>query len=322
MRSTLGFGVNAQKYQKETAINQQGFDFSAGLRGIDDFAEKTRASADTVAALKANLESLNEIKLKSIEAEFNPFTQVSVKWQQGFASTIAGVITGSQSLSEGLNGMLKSIGDSLANLAAQWITNELFGSLFGMKGLGSSGQQAGGLFSSGGGSGIGSYVSLFSGLIGGFADGGEVQADPGINALRRLPGSIGKALTKEGSNSVLAALTPGERVLTISEARLYNALHPTGIANSTRMPQISNFATGGMANGVGQSSYRDMASNTVNVPVTVNGTDASNIDKVALSNAVRVAVISELATQTRPNGMLSTNGVRFICQFQTLLIFL
>lgn len=297
LASTLGFGVLSQKYQKESAINQQGFDYSAGLRSIDDFAEKTGASASTVAELKKNLEDLNKVKLASIEAQFNPFTQVLTEVQQGFQSTIAGVLTGSKSLSEGLNEMLGNIANSLANLAAQWITNELFGSLFGLGGKGMGGQQSGGLF--GGGGGIG---SIFSGIFG-FADGGEVATDGNSAGLRSFPNAIGHAMRKEGANSVLATLTPGERVLTVPEAKLYRAMHPQGIAATTRMPSISNFATGGDVGMV--SSFSNIGgTTTVNVPVTVEG-GSEKLDANAISNAVRKGVIAEINNQRRANGLLS-----------------
>lgn len=289
---TLGLDVISSKFQKQAAIEDQNASYKLELEGLEDFRLQMGKSVEDVASLRQGIEDLNNVKLKNIEAEFNPFTQVLGEVQQGFASTISGVITGSQSLSEGLNNMLGSIAQSLANLAAQWITNELIGSLFGMGTGGGFGTTSSG------------FASVFSGLIGGYASGGEVQSDPGVSALRSLPGSIGKALTKEGSNSVLAALTPGERVLTISEAKLYNALYPTGIANSTRMPQISNFATGGMV-GVSQGAYSNMGNTTVNVSVPIENSNADNIDATAIANAARKAVLSELATQTRPNGMLN-----------------
>lgn len=81
--------------------------------------------------------------------------------------------------------------------------------------------------------GAGKYMGLLGklgGLFGlGFADGGLVPKDSKFGEFRQGDDPIGAALRKEGSNSVIAALTPGERVLTLSESRYYETMFPQGI---------------------------------------------------------------------------------------------
>jgi archaellum component FlaC len=93
----------------------------------------------------------------------------------------------------------------------------------GGRGLGLS-NILGGLIGGGTGSMLGSIGGLF-----GFADGGIVPKDSRFNGMRSGNDPIAKALRKEGNNSVIAALTPGERVLTLSESRYYQAMFPRGI---------------------------------------------------------------------------------------------
>lgn len=81
--------------------------------------------------------------------------------------------------------------------------------------------------------GAGKYMGLLGklgGLFGmGFADGGMVPSDSKFSEFRQGNDPIGAALRKEGANSVIAALTPGERVLTVSESRYYETMFPQGI---------------------------------------------------------------------------------------------
>ncbi len=81
--------------------------------------------------------------------------------------------------------------------------------------------------------GAGKYMGLLGklgGLFGlGFADGGMVPSDSKFGEFRQGNDPIGAALRKEGHNSVIAALTPGERVLTVSESRYYETIFPQGI---------------------------------------------------------------------------------------------
>jgi hypothetical protein len=81
-------------------------------------------------------------------------------------------------------------------------------------------------------SGVTSLISGLGGLFGlSFADGGEVPTDSKFNQYRQGNDPIAQALKREGSDSIIAALTPGERVLTVSESRYYQAMFPKGIKN-------------------------------------------------------------------------------------------
>jgi hypothetical protein len=75
-------------------------------------------------------------------------------------------------------------------------------------------------------------LSQLGGLFGlSFADGGMVPRDPKFDKFREGDNPVAEALRREGVGSVIAALTPGERVLTVSESRYYQAMFPEGIKN-------------------------------------------------------------------------------------------
>lgn len=196
--------------------------------------------------------------------------------------------------------------NSLSALAAQLITEQLFESLFGLNnGVGAA---AGG--------GAGGLGGIFS-MIFGFVDGGEVRPmDHGD--LRKRPDAIGQALRKEGPNSVLAALTPGERVLTIPERiqyermqRLLNPCAALAVASqSERLQKIYNFNTGGVVPGgptVAPGSAAGIGNTNVNVPIDINaegGAQPGGIDPNRLRDVIRSTVMDELRRQRRPQGEL------------------
>ena len=123
-----------------------------------------------------------------------------------------------------------------------------------------------------------------------------------------------------GITPVLAALTPGERVLTVEENKKFEALQlqklleKRGIsAEEAAYRKIRNYAEGGV---VGVSSaispnYKEKEqvsnSTTINVPVTVENNGNSNdsqLDANSLQNAVRSAVLTEIQRQQRQGGIL------------------
>jgi hypothetical protein len=180
-----------------------------------------------------------------------------------------------------------SIADTLAKLAAEWVTNELVKGLFGIN-TAMPGQQ------SNSGSGLnGIFGSVLSIL--GFAKGGEV---PALNheALRNSNTALGSAMRKEGNNSVIATLTPGERVLTIEENRNYKRL-------MNKTAKILSFAEGGE---VGSSSplpnvdFSKVGKQTINnVTIETPKNEKTNLDDRQLVSAIRAVVISELQRQDK-----------------------
>lgn len=110
----------------------------------------------------------------------------------------------------------------------------------GITGGGGSGSIGG----SGGGGIAGSLISMaLPSLlhIFGLKDGDVVKPDPMFRNMREGEDPIAKALRKEGNDAVIAALTPGERVLSLKQTSIYQAMFPQG---------IENHADGGVAGGI------------------------------------------------------------------------
>jgi hypothetical protein len=169
----------------------------------------------------------------------------------GLLNSIMGMFSGKGGKSGGLNGVLGLLGS--------------LGGLFGGKGGGNAAP-----------------------AIPGLADGGPVL-NQAMGNLRSLPGPIGAALRREGSNSVLSALTPGEYVLTPSESRQYLAM-----GGLSGMARVYNFSEGGMVPGAGGGSisiptYNNAPTSTSTTvkfeTQSIGGVDMVTSDQLAAAEA-------------------------------------
>jgi hypothetical protein len=271
------------------------------MRAIEDYVRSVNLSSEAVQQLKDNLSQLNELKLESIRDQFDPLQQVATSAISGMQSGIEGLLNGTKSFGEAWSTFTDSIGNTLAKLAAQWLTNEFVTNIlgigkaktpsfggFGMESDEGFGGILGGLLGGGGG--------LFGSILG-FADGGGI---PKLDhkAYRALP-VIGEALKKEGSNAVLIAATPGEYMLNIDESRAYKQMFPNG---------IKGFRSGG---GVG-SGVKNMAqnvgrggnTNNVNISVSNVNNGSGEIDVKSL----RRVVVAEITRQQEFGGVSSKVG--------------
>lgn len=332
--SALGFTTQADELNKEIAVNQINFDLSNGIQQLDAMVASGQLAADTAVQLKANLEELSAVKLENVEQQFSIMGKLMPGLQSSFSGFFKDILTGSASIEDALKGLLSSILDQLASLTAQIITNELFGSLFGVNG---QGQQGGGLLggllgggsqmnfsgqtsggglgsllggitgsaSSGGGgfSGVmgiaGSLLGMFTGGgIVGFAEGGEIEGGSDIGALKYIP-SIAKAMAKEGSKAQLIVASKGELVLTESQARRYKSL---GLDKT-----INNYKTGGWV-GNAPATPTINAKNvnggtSITVPVTVEGGSQPSIDVKRMTESIRQVCTEEILRSRRPGGV-------------------
>lgn len=309
--SAYGFDYQAKQFQKANAIDEQKMKYMEGSREIDRLAEaggKLEKSPEIVAQLRENLEQLNRIELNTINAQFNPLVDGLKSVKGAFQGFLSDVIVGNMSIEEAFNKMIENVLNSLAQLAAQLITEQLFGAIFGVGG-------GGGLFGGGGGSGGGIFGSIF-----GFASGGDVPtADHG--SMRDRPDAIGQALRREGPNSVLATLTPGEKVLSVAQTQRYHAMgldrfvessSRVALASAQRSEgfgKIFQFNAGGIVPG-GAAIPTPKIQNggdTINIPININsdGGAKPSIDTNRMNDAVRNAVIQEIRRQKRPNGELN-----------------
>lgn len=308
--SAYGFDYQAKQFQKANAIDEQKMKYMDASREIDRLAEaggKLEKSPEIVAQLRTNLESLNTIELNTINAQFNPLVDGLKSVKGAFQGFLGDVIVGNMSIEEAFDKMIENVLNSLAQLAAQLITEQLFGAIFGLGG-------GGGMFGGGGGGG-GILGSIF-----GFASGGDVPTVD-HSAMRDRPDSIGRALRTEGPNSVLATLTPGEKVLSVAQTQRYHAMGldrfvesgaRTALASAQRSEsfgRIFQFNAGGIVPG-GAAIPTPKIQNggeTINIPININseGGGKPSIDTNRMNDAVRNAVIQEIRRQKRPNGELN-----------------
>ena len=333
-----GFTTQANRVQAQMQREQVGFDLQSRLRQIDEMARSSGMAAEAVAQLRDNAQQLAEVKLDNINNQVSVMGQVVPAVQQGFQGFFSGILSGTQSVGEAFKGMLESILNNLANLASQLITNELFGGLFGMgngnnmmgggggflgmltgkggggggfggilPGKGAKGGGGGGFLGAllgGGDSGGGGFLgSLFSGVLSLFSEGGEVEPED-HRGYREGYGQISKALKKEGTRSVLAALTPGEIVLNVHQAKRYKEMGGE---------RIFNFAKGGMVPGVSAKPVGMPKAGTninVNVPVNVSGGNESAVDVPGLQKVIDSRVQETLLREQRPGGTLNRSGKR------------
>ena len=108
--------------------------------------------------------------------------------------------------------------------------------------------------------------------------GGDVpHAGRAFDGYRQGYGAISAALRKEGPNSVLAALTPGERVLTNAESQTY-----------VQYKNLFNFAAGGVVPGAFtpvRSSGMALSINLGGVNTTINNGAMGGIDPMGFQKA-------------------------------------
>lgn len=137
-----------------------------------------------------------------------------------------------------------------------------------------------------------------------YSTGGEVGHDGFAVPLRQRDDAIGRALRKEGSQSVLAALSPKEIVLNTRQAQRYKALG---------LDKVLNFKNGGEVPNMGGSvatpsfSQNNSSSTTISVPISIDNSGNSGdpgVDTKRLKEVVRTSILQELSNQKRSGGML------------------
>jgi hypothetical protein len=133
--------MQSKQLDKQVAVMQQGLNFQQQSVELERFIEQNQVAAEAAAKLRNNLQQVNEINLDNIQKQFDPMTEVLNGVQGSFKTFFSDLISGSKSFGEAFKGLIDSIVGNLANMAAEWLSNELFGQLFGGKkqGIGSTG---------------------------------------------------------------------------------------------------------------------------------------------------------------------------------------
>jgi hypothetical protein len=318
-RDTFG----AAQVREQYAFEQENERFGRQMSGIDALEESTQFSAEQIAALRSEAETLNALNLENIDSQFKDLGEtLETIGQESLGQFFNDILTGSKSAGEAFKDLISNILSQLAQLAVNALLKDLFGGGGGLpgqqaaggggiggvlSGIFGAGQQAAGAAVGGGGGGLGgglagTILNIGASLIGGFAEGGEVDA-LNHSSYRKGYGAISEALQREGNNAVLAALTPGEEVLTVAQARRYRELG---------MDDVLNFKSGGT---VGMSAPRIQTSGMaaggkrggdVNVPVTVNVSgEESSVDIPAFRQIMESQIQATIQKEKRPGGSLS-----------------
>ncbi|OKH14871.1 hypothetical protein NIES592_08315 [Fischerella major NIES-592] len=284
IRNRGGDEYRASALEAEAARMQEQIRYKQELLQIEQQIASVRGTAseyteEEIATMKANAEALNKINLENISSQVRTLGKDLMDIGKNALGTFfTDIITGSKSAGEAFQDLIGNIANQLAQLAV----NKLISGLFG-----------GGLFGGGGGvPGVGSGGGILGfyqgGIVPNYASGGSV-------------GAIATALQREraasGRNPVLAALTPGEMVLTVEQAKRFQEL---------RLDKVLNFANGGVVGKEGGRGKREEGGGmTINIPVTVQGSSQTSVDVPRLQSSIRGVVVEELLKQQRPGGALN-----------------
>lgn len=267
------FGLSSNNLRKQSAISSQELDFRNQLRDLQNLRDIGDITAETFAQLKANLEQVNQVRLDAIKAQFDPLTGIIRDSQQALTGFLQSAITDTNNIGDAFRSMVQNIIASLAKLAAELLTQQIFKSILGWIGVG-----IGGTGTSIGGGAIG---PAYNGLkIPNYADGGIIG---GIQA-------IGAAAQKErqmtGRQPYLVIASAGERILNHRETEIWDRLQQSGKLN---------FAEGGIIGGISAiaaSSASTTPTSSVNIPVsfTVSVADGIGIDPQILAQRLKPAM--------------------------------
>ena len=120
LMSTYGFTQEASKIGKQIAVSQQQMDFVSQKRELEEFIKTNVVAADQAALLRDNLSSINDIKFREIEAQFNPLKGVidsSVGALKGAFKSL--IKDGKVDFDSFFDGILDSIADFLSNMLVE-----------------------------------------------------------------------------------------------------------------------------------------------------------------------------------------------------------
>jgi GH24 family phage-related lysozyme (muramidase) len=284
IRNRGGNEYQASALEAEASKMQEQIRYKQELLQIEQQIASARGTSSEyteteITTMKANAETLSKLNLENISQGVRTLGKdlmdVSKNALGGFFTDI---ITGSKSAGEAFQDLIGNIANQLAQLAVNQLISGLFGGGGGIPGMGKA--NGGGL--------LGGLLGFYQGgIVPNYATGGSV-------------GAIASALQRErsasGRNPVLAALTPGEMVLTVEQAKRFQEL---------RLDKVLNFANGGVVGSASSGGEIGKEGMTINIPVTVTGAKETSVDVPRLQSSIRSVVVEELLKQQRPGGALN-----------------
>lgn len=263
-----------------------------GARILEGYRD-TQTDPAIIELYNEQLAKLRQINVETVIAEkqYEDANIAASTQGQIMESTKQGMADLFMSLGKGAKDF-NSILDGVLNKIADIAISELLGSF--------------------GGGGSGSGLLGMIGSVLGFKAGGDVPKEGGIKSLA----GISKALKKEGSNAVLATLTPGERVLNQREAAIHRAM----IADGTwkQATKIYGYKAGG---DVGNVSARAMPARSTqgNIPAVrvdqINGINYVSVEQLQGILAVQLPAAARAGAAMTERNLQSTswrqnNGIK------------
>jgi tape measure domain-containing protein len=329
-----------------TAENQR---FSEQIAQINSFAASGRYAPEDIMRMRTEAEQLNSINLQSIDGQFKDLGETIGGIAQGSLNNFfTSILNGSKSAGEAFKDLIGSMLSQLAQLAINSAFADIFGgglgggaaggskgsgisgilgAVMGGLGGGGGGKDFGGTVASvaaggGGGKGWGSLIgTVASAFLGGMKDGGSVaDTSSAFSEARKSRGAIGDALRREGPNSILSALTPGEEVLDTTEAGIYRRMFPRGIQDTLASGfngRVANFKLGGTVGGGGKMALAPSIAGggggvSISAPINMTLADRGkgDVDPAEFQRAVDARFHQLVQQESRPNGSLNKLGRR------------
>ena len=255
----------AAQFKGQSEIATENNRFYRQVDELNEFARAAQLSDEELNKMYFQLRNINELNLKNITESMQVLKyEIQDVVSNSLADFFNSIFQGTKSAGEAFQDLGRTILNTISQIFAQIAAQQIA--------LAVTKAFTGG-FSSGG-------------IVPGYAVGGQVE--PRIGGY--TPTSIQAALDREGNNAVLAALTPGEQVLSLNngDAQFFRYIKQQGLWDSMKvgggaLNSVDNFATGGVVGrkdaypysiSAGGSGGRQRSNITVNMNVQAKDADS------------------------------------------------
>ena len=293
----IGSAGQVEGAAESRAIAMQERTSRLDIEAFQKMATDAGVASEEISRVTAEMERLNGLTLENIRVQFDQWTPAINTVKSSTDSLFSSLFDRTKTLGESFRGFFENVIDGFGQLAAKSLSDGIFGSL--MRTDGGAGRERGGGSQKGA---DGFFNSILGGIanVFNFADGGVVpMAGRNFDSMRGGRDAIAAALQREGPDSVLAALTPGEMVLTRPETASY-----------LEYKRVFNFAEGGVVPGANTSVSASPIQFAVNIGgINVDAKGGAGIDPtgiaIMLQQSVPGLVRQEIARQQGLGGSLN-----------------